>query len=115
MTDNLCPATVVDRDGYEQPCEREVTGWCWYEGDAHEPSLYPACWVHEDEGGRRMAEAEAAIARVRDAVANLEALTAGEDGAGLRTWPEAHRHAYLLGIEEAQGILLRALDGEGGE
>lgn len=95
MNDNLCPATVVDRDGYEQPCDREATGWCWYEGDAHEPLLYPACRVHENEGGRRMAEAEQAIARVREVV---------DDWSSRESWDD-FPHSYLR-------LLRTALDGE---
>jgi hypothetical protein len=61
-----CGYAVVDKDGDEQPCDRPATGWRWYQDvGEHEDLMDAACDWHENEGGRRIHEAEAAVARVR--------------------------------------------------
>ena len=48
-----CGFTIVV-DGEEEPCDREATGWRWYQGHDHEDMLDEACWEHENVGGNRM-------------------------------------------------------------
>lgn len=64
MSTQLCEHTIIDRDGHEQPCDQPATGWRWYQDCAHEDMLAPACDVHANEGGRRIAQAEAAVDRM---------------------------------------------------
>lgn len=61
-----CGYAVTDKDGYQQPCDRPATGWRWYQDVEHEDTLEAACDWHENEGGRRMHDAEAAILRVAE-------------------------------------------------
>lgn len=49
-----CGYAVVDDEGIEGPCDREATGWRWYEDCGHEETLEPACMWHENESGRRL-------------------------------------------------------------
>jgi len=60
-----CGFTLVDKDGDEFPCGRLATGFRWYQNVPHEDALDVACELHENEGGRRIAEAEAALERER--------------------------------------------------
>lgn len=61
---DTCGFTIIDSEGVEQPCERPCTGWRWYQGHFHEDTLERACILHENEGGRRMHEAEARLREV---------------------------------------------------
>lgn len=65
-----CGFTIVV-DGEEEPCDREATGWRWYQGHDHEDMLDEACWEHENVGGNRMHAAEAEVERLEN---NLSAL-----------------------------------------
>lgn len=60
-----CGCTVWDAEGEAQPCDRPATGWRWYQGHDHEDTLDVACALHENEGGRRLHAAEAALAEER--------------------------------------------------
>ena len=60
----LCGYAVVNNDGNEEPCNRPAAGWRWYQDCDHEDALDVACSIHANEGGRRIAEAEAKVARV---------------------------------------------------
>lgn len=57
-----CGYTLVDEDGEEYPCDKPATGWRWYQDVPHEDALEPACWHHQNEGGRRIHAAESAAA-----------------------------------------------------
>lgn len=63
-----CGYAVTDAEGIEEPCDRPTTGWRWYQDCGHEDMLDVACDWHENEGGRRLAEAEAKVARVEAAI-----------------------------------------------
>jgi hypothetical protein len=74
-----CGYTVI-RDGEEQPCDEVATGWRWYQDVEHEDMLDAACEVHENEGGRRIHDAEAKVARVEDICDKVEANPVGWGG-----------------------------------
>lgn len=58
LAEARCGYAVVDADGEEQPCDRLATGWRWYQDCGHEDMLDVACDLHENEGGRRIHEAD---------------------------------------------------------
>lgn len=60
-----CGYTLVDGEGEEYPCDRLATSWRWYQDVPHEDVLTEACVIHENEGGRRMHEAETIVDQVR--------------------------------------------------
>lgn len=65
-TELHCGYTVTDPDGIEEPCGRPATGWRWYQDVEHEDLLDVVCDWHANEGGRRIHQAEAEVARLRD-------------------------------------------------
>jgi Ni,Fe-hydrogenase I small subunit len=67
-----CGFTIVV-DGEEEPCDREATGWRWYQGHDHEDMLDDACWEHENVGGYRMHVAEGAVHALASALTRTEA------------------------------------------
>lgn len=69
----LCGYALVDRDGEEYPCDRPATGWRWYQDVPHDDALSPACDLHANEGGRRIHDAEATVARVLALADRIEA------------------------------------------
>lgn len=67
-----CAYEVTDANDDPQPCDRPATGWRWYQGHAHEDMLDAACEFHENEGGRRIHEAEAEVKRLGRILSNLD-------------------------------------------
>jgi chromosome segregation ATPase len=67
-----CGFTIIV-DGEEEPCDRETSGWRWYQGHDHEDMLDEACWEHENVGGNRMHAAEVRVAELRADVERLDA------------------------------------------
>lgn len=68
-----CDYTVTDADGREEPCDRPVTGWRWYQDVEHEDMLDAACDWHENAGGNLMVALIDALEAERAKVAEIEA------------------------------------------
>lgn len=88
-----CGYSMTDLDGNEEPCDRPARGWRWYQDvGEHEDLLDVACDWHANEGGRRIREAEAQVARVeawcdqQDARSKGESPTTAGVRAALRGW-----------------------------
>lgn len=74
IRERRCGHTVLDEDGIEEPCDRPATGWRWYQDVEHEDALDVACEWHANEGGRRLHEAEAEAATLREVVQRVRGL-----------------------------------------
>lgn len=72
----VCGYTVIDPEGIEGPCDRPATGWRWYQNVEHEDCLERACDRHENEGGRRMHEAESKAVQLDRKLALIEVVVA---------------------------------------
>lgn len=96
-----CGYAVTDSDGEQQPCDRPATDWRWYQDvGEHEDLLDAACDWHANEGGRRIHEAEAALARVR--------ALAGE----WQSWSAVRSTPRIDTFRDAAEQVIDALDGE---
>jgi hypothetical protein len=107
-----CGYALTDADGEQYPCDEPATGWRWYQNvGEHEDMLDEACNHHANEGGRRIVEAEAALADLR---AKVEALAEGWDGgedAGIEHVVACQDFGCKTCVVVACASDLRALDG----
>ncbi len=102
MSTERCGYTLVDVEGEQYPCDRPAPSWRWYQDVEHEDSLDEACGLHENEGGRRMAQQAEQIADV------LALHVSGSVMLSSSMWVDACRHcgyewpcdtARALGVE----------------